>query len=194
MNNLTSNQSEHVVSKKQENKVKSLTIKGLMLAFLILCSQIMIPLPGGVPVTLQILAVAIIAYFFKPKDALLIIFVYLLLGFIGLPFFSGFSGGPGKILTPSTGYLFGFIPMTVLLSLGNKRKSQSMLNVMIFSLLGLVSCHVIGVIWLSKILKMTFIQGFMVGSFPFLVKDIASLVLAFFIVKQVRKKYGNSYT
>ncbi len=191
MNNLTSNQSEHVVSQKQESKVKSLTIKGLMLAFLILCSQIMIPLPGGVPVTLQVLAVAIIAYFFKPKDALLIIFVYLFLGFIGLPFFSGFSGGPGKILTPSTGYLFGFIPMVVLLSIGKTKDTQSTLTIVIFSLFGLASCHAIGVIWLSKILTITFSQGFMVGSFPFLIKDIASLVLAFFIVKQVRKKYGD---
>ncbi len=192
------------------NYTKKLTIQALMLAVLIVCSQIIIPLPGGVPVTLQVLAVAIIAYYFHLKDALIIVCVYLFLGFIGLPFFSGFTGGPGKLVSPSAGYLLGFIPMTVFLALPKNRKvaeksigpendypveetktgkNKKIYQVILFSLLGLLSCHLIGVIWLSKVLNLSYLQGFMVGSFPFLIKDLISLFIAYVIMNKIKNKF-----
>ena len=51
----------------------------------------------------------------RTRDALFTVVVYLLLGAVGVPVFSGFQGGVGVLLGPTGGYLLGFavVPFVV---------------------------------------------------------------------------------
>ena len=79
-----------------------------MLALLIVCSQLTIPLPM-IPLTLQTLAVGLLASILPLRYSLQTILVYLLLGFIGLPVFANFKGGLGVLFSNTGGYLLGFL-------------------------------------------------------------------------------------
>ncbi|NLJ94383.1 MAG: biotin transporter BioY [Clostridiaceae bacterium] len=173
---------------KNITNLKRLTINALMLAVLIVCSQITIPMPIGVPFTLQTLAIAILAYLLSLKDSLLVIGTYLIGGFLGLPIFSNFSGGPAKLVAPSAGYLFGFIPMIIFLYWSKKNLNKNKILSVVFAIAGLLSCHLIGVIWLGRVANLGFFEAAMVSSVPFLLKDIISVFLGAMLARQLAKK------
>lgn len=69
-----------------------------------------IPVGGlGVPITLQTLAVMLTGLALGPGRAFAAVGLYLLLGFAGLPIFSGGRSGLGVLAGPSAGYIFGFL-------------------------------------------------------------------------------------
>lgn len=92
---------------------RKLTLMALLLATLIVCSQLAIPL-GPVPITMQTFAVLVIGLILPAKEAGLVTIVYLLAGLVGLPVFSQGSGGPASILSPSFGFIIGYIPAAYL--------------------------------------------------------------------------------
>ena len=99
-------------------KTKELTIMALFAALLCVSSYISIPLPfSPVVLTLQTLVVNLIALILPPKKAVLTVVVWILLGAVGLPVFSGGVGGPAKLFGPTGGYIFGFVAAVWLISL-----------------------------------------------------------------------------
>ena len=83
----------------------------LGVVLLILLAQISIPLPGGVPITLQTFGVALVGYLYGARASFQILLAYLLLGVCGLPVFSGLSGGLTHLIGPTGGFLWGFFPL-----------------------------------------------------------------------------------
>lgn len=93
-------------------------------AVLAVMSQIAIPMPSGVPMTLQTFAVALAGAVLGWKLGALSALVYLLLGAAGVPVFSGMSGGLGVLLGKTGGFIFGFIFMALLCGLGAAQKNK----------------------------------------------------------------------
>ena len=89
----------------------------LCTALMCIAAQISVPLPIGVPFTLQVLMVILIALILRPLYALIAQSLYTLLGIIGLPVFSGGKSGVGTILSPTGGFIIGFILAAFLVSL-----------------------------------------------------------------------------
>ena len=78
--------------------------------FLAICSQLSIPLFfTPVPISMQTFAVLLIGGFLGSKKGALAVALYLFEGVIGLPFFSGGHAGVACLLSPSGGYLLGFL-------------------------------------------------------------------------------------
>ena len=77
-------------------------------------AQIRFTLPSLVPITLQTLGIYLIGLVLKPKIAFISSLIYILMGAIGLPVYSGFSAGLSTILGPTGGYIFSF-PITALI-------------------------------------------------------------------------------
>jgi biotin transport system substrate-specific component len=67
-----------------------------------------IPLVAGVPITLQTLAVLLTGLVLGGTRGFLAIGLYVLVGLLGVPVFSGFQGGPGMLALPSAGYILSF--------------------------------------------------------------------------------------
>ncbi|MDX1916970.1 MAG: biotin transporter BioY [Rickettsiaceae bacterium] len=72
------------------------------------CAQMSIPF-YPVPITFQTLAILLISFLYSPKEALITLCSYVLIGILGAPIFSSFGFGLIRILGPSGGYIIGFI-------------------------------------------------------------------------------------
>ena len=73
-----------------------------------------ISIPATVPFTLQTFAVLCTLGLLGGKRGTVAILLYLLMGAVGLPVFSNFGGGLGKLLGVTGGYLIGFLAASLL--------------------------------------------------------------------------------
>ena len=88
---------------------RQLAVIGVMTAVTCILAPFSLPI-GPVPISLTNLAIYFSLYVLGTKYGCVSYLVYLLIGFIGVPVFSGFTSGPGKLLGPTGGYLIGFMP------------------------------------------------------------------------------------
>lgn len=152
-------------------------LTGVMAAVLAVMSQISIPLPVGVPATLQTFAAAMCGYLLGPALGTLAVGVYLALAAVGVPVLAGFSSGFGVFLGVTGGFLWGFLPMAFMCGLGVKTGKKS-LSLLVGGA-GLVICHLAGSFQFCLVSHTTFAAAFLTASAPFLIKDIVSVVLAY---------------
>ena len=91
----------------------AMTMIALMTAVTCILAPLSIPI-GPVPISLTNFAIYLSLYLLDWKKGTISYFIYLLLGFAGLPVFSGFTGGVAKLAGPTGGYIVGFIPMAII--------------------------------------------------------------------------------
>lgn len=105
-----------------------------------------------VAITMQNFCVVLAGILLGPGAGALSQLVYLLVGFMGLPVFSG-GGGPSYVMQPSFGYLLGFILAPVVAGACMRRRPYTRANVLIAALLGMLAIYFIGVPYLAGYLK-----------------------------------------
>lgn len=139
-----------------------LSLGGLFCALFFLASNILPPIAviPGVPITFQVLVVAMMAGLLGFKFGLTVLGTIFLMTAVGIPMMSGFSGGPAAFVKPTAGYIVGwlFIVLTVGLwrdKLEPKlagRRHKGLLRAagfMTAGILGVVLCYACGAAWLS---------------------------------------------
>ena len=156
-------------------KIRSIAFCALGVAFLSVLAQIAIPMPWGVPLTLQTFAVAFVGFVLPIKYSLLTVAVYVMLGACGAPVFSAFGAGLVRIASPTGGFILGFIPLAAACSFSQEYKK--IFKLLLISL-GLLLCHVIGTLWFSLISGEGVLASFVCASLPYLAKDVICVVLA----------------
>lgn len=167
-----------------KNKTFSIIVSAFFTTVIVLLAQTSIITPS-VPITLQILGVAICGYTLSLKWALGCVVTYIALGSLGLPVFSLFQGGAQIVLGPTGGFIIGFIFLGVCCSLAqnfNKRAIK-----LSFGILGVLLCHLIGVIQYSIVSGNSITSSFATSSLPFILKDIILVVMAFYLSNVIRK-------
>lgn len=145
---------------------------------------ISIPL-GPVPITLQSLFVILSGLILGPKLGALSQIVYILLGLVGVPIFSGFTGGFQSIMAPSFGFIIGFIFAAYLVGKIAHRDNQiSLKGIWIGSLVGSLVIYLFGLPYMYYMLnvimgnRFSFLNIMQMGCFLFLPGDLAKLILA----------------
>lgn len=166
-------------------KVKKLTQSALMCSFIAIMSQIMIPTPWGIPFTMQVFAVALSGFMFNPVQSVLSVGVYILLGVIGVPVFSGFRGGVSELLSPTGGYLSGFLFLTFFCGLAIKTKSVFCKS--ICYIIGFCLCHTVGCVHFAIVTGNTVLSAFIVASLPYIFKDILCIVFAYAVSIRLKR-------
>ncbi|MCQ2596924.1 MAG: biotin transporter BioY [Treponema sp.] len=106
--------SEVNVTYENEGKEKGKALNGMvfaaLFAALISCAAFFhIPLPGGVPIVLQDMLGLLSGLLLGPVWGTLSVFVFLILGSIGLPVFSGKAGIQVILSGPTGGFLVGYM-------------------------------------------------------------------------------------
>lgn len=160
-----------------KSKVQKTVMVGVFAALLAVLSLVSIPLPSGVPVTLQTFAVALCGYVLGPRLGALSVGVYLALGAVGLPVFAGFSGGVGVFAGMTGGYLWGFLFLALLCGLGARRDKAG--PAVLLGLLGLAACHLCGTVQFAAVTGTSPVQSFLLASAPYLLKDALSVGAAY---------------
>ena len=103
---------------KEKNffNLKDMVLMALFAALTCVLAPLVVPI-GPVPISLTNLVIYFSLYVLGWQRATITYIVYLLLGLVGLPVFSGFEGGVGKVAGPTGGYLIGFIFMAIVCGL-----------------------------------------------------------------------------
>lgn len=162
----------------------------LCTALMCVAAQISIPLPIGVPFTLQVLMTILIALILRPIYALISLVLYTLLGIIGLPVFSGGRSGMGTILSPTGGFIIGFIISVFLISLlkgKNDSKYAVIRYILVSVLVGIPSMYIPGIA-----MYMVFVDTDLMGAIAaltsvFILIDLAKCVIASLIAVPLNK-------
>lgn len=166
----------------EHNKVSKtlrIVMAGVFAAIIAVLTLITIPTPWGVPFTLQTFIIALCGYICGAKWGTVSVAVYVAVGLVGAPVFAGFKGGFGVLMGPTGGYIIGFITMVFLCGLN----SEKLYMRAVFSLLGLLSCHLLGSLWFAFVTSTSILEAFAIASLPYILKDVISVVCAFVIAK-----------
>ena len=169
---------------------KDVTNTALAVTMFTLCSWIAIPI-GDVPITLQTFALCFLSAWLGWKQSLIAIIAYLLLGAVGVPVFSGFTGGIGRLLSPTGGFLIGFLCAAPIIGLWTNTKKEnvkrSRLRLWLGMLLGVLVCYAVGVVWFWILLPQTqFLTVLSVAMLPFLLPDFCKIALAVWLYEKLR--------
>ncbi len=168
----------------KNKSVQNITQIAMFAAIIAVCSIISIPLPSGIPVTLQTFAIALTGFLLGWKNGTISVAVYLAIGAIGVPVFSGFTGGFARLFGVTGGYLWGFLGMAALCGIAaNKNKALTI----ILSILGLAVCHGFGTLQFAFVSGSSPIEAFIIASAPYLIKDVVSVVIAYVLAIAVQK-------
>ena len=173
---------------KQKSKMiissKDITQIAVMVAIIIALSQIMMPLPGGVPFTLQTMAVMLAGIILGPIKGSLSVLIYIFMGAIGLPVFAGFSGGFSIILGPHGGYIIGFAAASVIIGLFSmtKKKDKKVLfyiKLLTGILIGQFIIFLFGTLWIMQVFGIVNFQAAAaIAVTPFIIPEIIKTILA----------------
>lgn len=141
----------------------------------------------GVPATMQTFVIAFSGYFLGGRYAVKSTVVYILVGCMGLPVFSGFKGGVGVLFSVTGGYIIGFIALAALTGMAVNMKSK--LKIIVLSFMGLISCHIIGVCWFAFTSGTNMLTAIFTVMLPYIPKDVLSVAAAYMAARQTGKLF-----
>ncbi|MGN0290910.1 MAG: biotin transporter BioY [Lachnospiraceae bacterium] len=168
---------------------KTIALIGLMAAVTCIMGPLSIPLPfSPVPISLTNLAIYLTIYVLGMKKGTLSYIIYLLLGFAGLPVFSGFTSGPAKLLGPTGGYLIGFIFLAIICGIFIEKWPTKRLLCFIGMVIGTAVCYLFGTVWLAYQAGMSFYAALAAGVIPFIPGDLVKIVIAMILGTEIRKR------
>lgn len=152
----------------------------------VLCIMAPLSLPiGPVPVSLTNLALYFFVIIVGTRRTSIAFIIYCLLGMAGLPVFSGFSGGLGKLVGPTGGYIIGFLPMVIVMGLYiEKHRRNYVMNIIVMEASTWIP-YLLGTAWLAFSAGMTFSEALAAGVIPFIVEDLIKMVLAALVAPQI---------
>ena len=156
-------------------------------AIIAILAQITIPIPP-VPLTMQTFAIGLIATIIPWRQSVATMFVYVIIGGIGLPVFAYFTGGVAKLFGPTGGYLFSFIIMAFIIGFYLSKTGDSKWHAISANLIGMLINLIIGTVWLKYYLKINWDEAFISGFLPFIVFGIIKAVLAASIGLTIRRR------
>ena len=142
---------------------------------------------GPVPISFTNLAIYLSLYLLGWKMGTISYLMYLLIGAIGVPVFSGFSGGLGKLLGPTGGYIIGFIPMAIISGLVIEKYNNRIFQ-FVAMVLGTAVCYVLGTAWFCVIMDVGVAAALGMCVIPFIPGDIAKIILALMVGPVLRNR------
>ena len=167
-------------------KTKDMAYIALFAVVICICSWISIPMT--VPFTLQTFAVFCALLILGGRRGTIAVALYVLMGMVGLPVFSGFRSGIATLLGPTGGYIIGFMLCGVFYWLLEKSVKAKW----ILLVAGNIICYVFGTVWFVYVYTgsgkaITFGAALMMCVVPYIVPDAAKLALAAVISGKLKR-------
>lgn len=161
---------------------------------------------GPVPVTFQVLFVALAGLVLGPRYGVYAVALYIFAGAAGLPVFSGGRAGLGHLVGPTGGYLAGYLLLVFFSGLGKRLVAtgqgedgegkdailsvKRLIPVAALVFAGLVCLYVCGTVWFVHAMNFSFMEAFLVGVAPFILPDTIKILTAVLVWRTL---YGKGY-
>ena len=164
--------------RKQSIGIRCITEIALCAALIAVCAMISIPFP--VPFTLQLLGVYFALYYLGGARGAVAVFLYFAIGAVGLPVFSGFTGGIGRLFDASGGFIFGFLLLSAVYLLTEKIFGRGRLSRFAATGLSLAAFYALGSVWYFLVYSggEGYFATLSVTVLPFVLPDILKILLA----------------
>lgn len=163
----------------------------LFAAIFCVLAPLSIPI-GPVPVSLTNFVIYISVFVLGWHRTTITYVIYLMLGLVGLPVFSGFQGGIGKMAGPTGGYLIGFIFTAVIAGLFVKfQKDKVLINRlwgMMGMLLGTIIAYGFGTAWFCYSTGTGLTAALALCVFPFIPGDLVKMAVAVTVAPTIAKQ------
>lgn len=189
--------------KNSGDTIVELTVAALHTAVFCVLAPHTLYLPfSPVGITLGSFMLYLTGLLLGPKLACISVFMYLCMGFVGLPVFSGYTAGAGVLLGPTGGFLLGYLPCVAIVGALCKRTAVGKKGIVRFltsMVAGTLILYMAGTLWFCFVYGagVTFRDAAVACVLPFLPFDIVKIVLATVLYKPVlrllcyRKRLGN---
>ena len=170
-------------------KAKHMALCGLFTAVLTVCAWISVPV-GDMVITLQTFGIFLTLSLLGGKRGSIAVFVYLALGAVGAPVFSGFRGGLGALLGTTGGYIFGFMLTAFLYWILTSIKDTPLTRLMAM-IIGLLLCYGCGSWWyMTRYLSsgdLTLGLVLVKCVLPYIIPDAIKLGLAWILTGKLKR-------
>lgn len=177
----------------ERSKTYDIVYIGIFAVLIAICSWISIP--TMVPFTLQTFGVFLAVGVLGGRRGSLAVLVFVLLGVIGIPVFSGFTGGIGILLNNTGGYIIGFIFSALLMWGMEKILGRKTWVLALSMVLGLVVCYAFGTVWFMVVyarnagaVGVATVLSWCV--LPFVIPDLIKIIFALGLSKRLARIVG----
>ena len=177
-----------VAARKSKMSVRDICYAGLFAAVIAVMAQISIPMPMGVPMTMQTFAITLAAVVLGSKLSAIASLVYLALGAVGVPVLANFSGGFDKFVGPTGGFLISFPLMAYIIGLGVEHRNAFKGAFVTAVIVGTVVNYVVGVALFCAVAKASVATGITACVLPFIPTAIIKAILASVIGFAIRER------
>ena len=168
-------------------RTNSMTRIAVMTAVLCILGPLAVPV-GPVPISLATLGILLSVYILETKEGTAACLLYIGLGAIGIPVFSGFQGGFAKIAGPTGGYMLGYIFLALIAGWFIHKYYDIIWLQLAGMCLGTAVLYAFGSFWLAHVAGMTFAEAMAAGVLPFVIGDILKMICAIILGRTINKR------
>jgi biotin transport system substrate-specific component len=166
-------------------KLQNLVLCSLMAGLMAAGAYIFVPI-GPVPIVLTNLFVLLSGLLLGARFGAASAALYLLVGAIGLPVFSGGKGGLAHFIGPTGGYLLGYVLSAWTTGFISERFRRSLTGNVVAVILGSLIIYGLGVPWLKAVTQMTWNKAWVIGLVPFLPGDVLKAAAAVILFRSLK--------
>lgn len=188
-------------TKKLNQRIRDICFISIFAAVIAVGAQVSIPMPIGVPFTMQTLVIPFAGIILGTKRGVMATVIYVLLGAAGVPVFAGFSGGIGILFGRTGGFILSFPIMALCAGISSDLQDRiKFKNIWIKSavlvsglVLGALINFACGMIWGKIYLDLSWSVAFMGFVAPFIPTGVAKIIIAAGFgatIKKLLKKTG----
>lgn len=172
-----------------KQRTRDLAYIALFAVLMAVCSWISIP--TMIPFTLQTFAVFLAVGVLGGKRGTLSVLVFILLGAVGVPVFSGFTGGLGILLGNTGGYIIGFLFSALVMWLLEALLGRKLWALALSMVLGMAVCYIFGTAWFMVVYaRNTGAVGLGTALswcvLPYIIPDLVKIALALLLSRKLR--------
>lgn len=164
-----------------------MAVTALMAAVLCVIGPLSVPI-GAIPISLSNFVISLTVWLLGPKFGTLSVAIYLALGAVGMPVFSGYGGGLAKLAGPTGGYLIGYLAMALIGGLFVEKSKGNPVISGIGLVIGVAVSYVFGTAWFVFQMGCELSYALAVCVYPFIAFDLAKVIVACVIGVLLRKR------
>ncbi|MBQ8689925.1 MAG: biotin transporter BioY [Clostridia bacterium] len=167
--------------------IYDVTLIALFAAFISICSFITIPV-FTVPITLQSFAIMSALLILGGVRGTVAVALYIAIGAVGLPVFSGFTGGIGRLFDATGGFIIGFLAASLVYLLITSLFSDAGAVAVIATVVAQLTVYLCGWLWFSAVYSDgAYTASLLTVVLPFVLPDAVKLVLAHLVAAKIKK-------